>query len=207
MKKQEVRDLIYTGLNKVLSSSGFRLMKGEGAFIRQISNGTQMIYVSLADYNPIFVFSLAIGIRLNAVEDIFNMFSGADEKHQKQTKTTLTPLSYFTEGHRKDYTVSNEIEIDSAISELTVLIGSKIIPFLETYQDVLSIDAAIHTQKLPNFDVNIFANYAMHSIIIACLAGNSRYKELVAEYENAMKNYTEFDKKRYAQLVSYLNDH
>jgi hypothetical protein len=206
MKKQEVRDFIYAKLSKVLLSAGFRLNKGEGAFVRKITNGFQKIFVPLVDYNPIFVFSLTIGIRLDAVEDIFNRFSGADDKGQKQTLTTITQLTYFTEGRRKDYRVSTPIEIENAFSELNTVIDSNILPFLERYRDIQSLDAAINTEKLPGFDSSTLISHAMHSIILARLAGNNRYNELVIEYDNALKGYPPFDRERFARLVSFLND-
>src|ERR1044072_7986884 len=108
MKKQEIRDLIYAGLKEILGGAGFKLNKKEGAFTRSIPNGFQRIYVPLYDYNPLFVFSLTIGIRLNAVEDIANQFSGAMGPGQAQTTTSLTQLGYFAGENQKEYRRAEE---------------------------------------------------------------------------------------------------
>jgi hypothetical protein len=206
MKKQEVRDLIYSELDKILSSTGFRLVKTDEAFVRAIPEGKQKIYVSLIDYNPRFIFSLTVGIRLNAVEDIFNLFSGADQKSQKYTVTSLTQLEYFTGRPKSGFTVTSEAEIKSAISELQMVLISKIMPFLDKYTDIRSLDTAMNVEQLQDFDTSMPNVHAMHSIILTKLAGNPDYRKLVSKYEDAMRNFTQFDKDRFSNLVRYMNE-
>lgn len=203
MKKPEIRDFIYAGLKEILGA-GFRLNKKEGAFTRSIPNGFQRIYVPLYDYNPLFVFSLTIGIRLDAVEDIFNQFSGAMGAGQAQTTTSLTQLDYFTQEIRKEYEVSTKEEIDSALSDLTPLINSKILPFLEQYQDVQSLDDAINRKKLPEFDSTQLLSHAMHSIILAKLANNPSFSALVKEYAKSFEDSQPADRERFDRLASSL---
>jgi len=204
MKKQEIRDFVYAGLKEILGGAGFKLNKKEGAFTRSIPKGFQRIYVPLYDYNPLFVFSLTIGIRLDAVEDIFNQFSGAMGPGQAQTTTSLTQLGYFTQENPKEYEVSTKEEIDSALSDLTTLINSKILPFLEQYQDVQSLDDAINRKKLPGFDSTHPLSHAMHSIILAKLANNPSFSALVAEYAKSSENFPPPDGERFDRLVSSL---
>jgi hypothetical protein len=205
MKKQEIRDFIYAGLKEVLVGAGFKLNKKEGAFSRSIPNGFQRIYVPLYDYNPEFVFSLTIGIRLDAVEDIFNQFSGAMGPGQAQTTTSLTQLGYFAGENQKEYRVSTKEEIDSALSDLTALINSKILPFLEQYQDVPSLDDAINRKKLPGFDSTELLSHAMHSITLAKLAGNPSFSALVTEYAKALENFHPADRERFDRLAASLD--
>lgn len=204
MKKQEIRDYIYAGLKEVLAGAGFKLNKKEGAFTRSIPNGFQRIYVPLYDYNPLFVFSLTIGIRLDAVEDIVNQFSGTVGPGQAQTTTSLTQLGYFTHENRKEYEVSTKEEIDSALSDLTTLINSKILPFLEQYQDVQSLDDAINKKKLPEFDSTQPLSHAMQSITLAKLANNPSFSALVTEYKKSLENFHPADREQFDRLASSL---
>jgi hypothetical protein len=204
MNKNDVRDLVYAELSKALLSSGFRLNKSEGAFVRKIPGGLQKIFVPLIDYNPDFIFSLMVGIRLDAVEDIFNRFSGAQGQGQQKTLTSMTPLAYFTEGRRKDYKVSTPAEIEIALSDLASVIESKILPFLKQYHDVQSLDSAINTTTPTEFDTSNLASHAMHSVILAKLAGKNRFNDLVAKYENEMKGHIPADRERFTRLVAYL---
>jgi hypothetical protein len=204
MKKQEIRDFIYAGLKEVLGGAGFKLNKKEGAFTRSIPNGFQKIYVPLYDYNPLFVFSLTIGIRLDAVEDIANQFSGAMGPGQAQTTTSLTKLGYFTHENQKQYEVSTREEIDSALSDLTKLINSKILPFLEQYQDVQSLDDAINRKRLSGFDSTQLISHAMASIILAKLANNPSFSALIAEYTKSLENFPPPDRERFDRLASSL---
>ncbi len=205
MKKQEVSNLIYAGLKEILPGD-FRLNKREGAFTRMIPNGFQRIYVPLFDFNPVFAFSLTIGIRLDVVEEIFNQFSGANDAGKSQTTTSLTQLGYFTQEDRKEYKVSNEQEIGAAISQLTPIINSKILPFLEQYQDVQSLDEVINRKKLPGFDSSNLLSHAMHAIILAQLSGNVAFPALVAEYAKSLEKFQPADRERFDRLVAFLND-
>lgn len=204
MKKQEIREFIYAGLKEILGGAGFKLNKKEGAFTRSFPNGFQKIYVPLYDYNPLFVFSLTIGIRLDAVEDIANQFSGGVGPGQAQTTTSLTQLGYFTQEDRKEYEVSTREEIDSALSDLTPLINSKILPFLDQYQNVLSLDDAINRKKLSGFDSTHPLSHAMASIILAKLANNPLFSALVAEYKKSLENLPPPDREQFDRLVSSL---
>jgi len=205
MTKQEARDLVYAGLKKSLKDPDFRLNQKEGAFARRIPIGFQKVYVPFYDYKPMFVFSLTVGIRLDAVEDIFNRFSGANSAGQKLTLTTITRLSHFT-GHLEEYKVSAPAEIATALTDLGTVIQAKIMPFLDNYQDVRSLDTAMNTNKVPGFDSSNLLMHAMHSVILARLNGSSLYRRLVDEYEKSLRNYVAAEKERFNQLVRSLDE-
>ncbi len=102
MKKQEMKNLLFEMLGAAVSGTEFRLKRSDDAFLRKIPGGRQMLGLPLWDYNPEFEFSLNIGIRLDAVEDIFHRFSGSPSaKYQAMSYTTLTPLERFTDGQSK----------------------------------------------------------------------------------------------------------
>lgn len=204
MNKVEVRNTIYTGLGKLLPD--FRLSKSEGAFVRKIPAGLQKFFVPLVDYNPEYVFSLTVGIRIDAVEEIFNRVSGADHKGQQLTLTSITQLAHFTGGNRKDYRVSTSADIDAALSELSGVMEQEIMPFLHKYQDVRSLDSAINSERQSTFDSSILVSHAMHSIILARLAGNGLYADLVMVFEKQLERFPPFDRERFERLVSILNN-
>jgi hypothetical protein len=204
MNKQEVRNMIYAGLRKVLPEPDFRLRKSEGAFVRKTSTGLQKIFVPLVDYNPEYIFSLTVGIRIDAVEEIFNRVSGADDKGQKLTLTSITQLAHFTHGNRKDYRVSTPADIDAALSELSGVIDQEIMPFLLQYQDVQSLDLALNSEKQLTFDSSILISHAMHSIILARLVGNEQYPELVKAFAKQIECFPPADRERFVQLESLL---
>ncbi|MDZ7363650.1 MAG: hypothetical protein ONB46_23475 [candidate division KSB1 bacterium] len=205
MKKQEVRDMIYTGLNSVLAGNGFRLKKSEESFVRPISGGQQRIYVALWDYQPEFIFSLTMGVRLDAVEQVFHLFSGSPPKYQSMSMTTLTQLEYFTAGKRKEYKISTEAEISTALDDLFKIVTEKVLPFFEKYRDVPSIEAAVNSGSLPTrFDSTQLPAGAMHAVILAHLVGNPNFERMVVQFQDAMRGFPEVEKDKFNRLVAYL---
>ncbi|WP_432537912.1 hypothetical protein [Kineococcus arenarius] len=89
--------MIFTGMSGALEGTGFRLSSSQEHFARRIATGRQELAVPLWDHQPVFRFSLVAGVRLDAVEAVFNEFSGATGKNAALTLTTMTPLPFFGE--------------------------------------------------------------------------------------------------------------
>ncbi|NEO53643.1 MAG: hypothetical protein F6K54_11460 [Okeania sp. SIO3B5] len=207
MKKKEVRDLIYSKLNEVLSNKGFRLKKSRECFVRSFTGGHQHISISIIDYRPEFIFSLTMAIRLDAVEQIFHLFSGSLSNYQALSTTTLTQLDYFTEGQVKEYKISTETEILTALEKLSKIIIERIIPFFDKHCDIYSVEAGVNSKSLIGFDSTQFPSGAMHAVILAHLAGNPNFEELVGQFQDATRNFPEGEKDKFNQLVVYLRNY
>lgn len=186
MTKEEMTNLIYQTLGNILSATDFRLKKSKEAFVRQIPGGRQMLGPPLLDYNPEFVFSLVMCIRLDAVEEIFHLFSGSpNAKYQAMSYTTITRLEYFT-GGPTDFKVATADDVTSAGTVLSSVIREKIIPFFDEHKDVSALDTAVNWQE-PGIDITQNPSGAMHSIILAHLAGSQNFDALVAKHRSEMQ--------------------
>jgi hypothetical protein len=215
MKKSEIGDLIYEGLNGVVAKHGFRLNRKDEGFNRRIPDGKQCLGVPLVDYNPVFIFSLTLTTRLNAVEDIFNLFSGSPPKYHSITVTTITQLDYFTKKTKTEYKVTTEAEVSQAIHDLTPIIESQIIPFFDLHQDVVAWDKAVNSQsndicgnsslladRCNSVDGSNQPYRGMHAVILACLAGNPAFEEIVHRLQEFFKGWDEATEK-----LTKLADH
>jgi hypothetical protein len=201
MKKREMADLIYEMLGGVLVGTEFRLRKSEEGFARKIPNGRQVLGLPLWDYHPEFLFSLNICIRLDAVEEILHRFSGSPPKYHSMSDTTITRLEYFT-GDPGRYKVTTASDVASAVGSLSSVIREKIIPFFDKHHDVLALDAAVNCQR-PGIDITQNPPGAMHSVILAKLAGNKDFDRLVVKHQTEMELAPEADHP-FNRLVEYL---
>lgn len=201
MKKQEVKNLLFDMLSGILTGTDFRLKKSEDRFVRTIDGGWQDIGLPLWDYNPEFEFSLNMCIRLNAAEDIFNMFSGVAPRHQSSTPTTITRLEHFTVGSGR-YKVTMAMDIVSVGDILFNVVREKIIPFFNEHQDVQSLDRAVNCQQ-PGIDITQNPSGAMHSVILAHLSGNKDFERIVAKHQTDMQLAPEVAHP-FNRLVDYL---
>ena len=202
MKKPEMLNLIYEMLAKALDGTGFRLKKSEQAFVRQFPGGRQMLGLPLWDYNPEFEFSLNICIRLDAVEQIFHLFSLAEPKYHAVSDTTITRLEYFT-GAPGTFKVITAADVASAGSTLSKTLKEKIMPFFSANEEPKALDRAANRQQ-PGIDVTQPPSGLMHRLILARLAGNPEFEQLVQRYLWEMRSFAEADKERFQNLVQHL---
>ena len=204
MKKKEMKDMILQGLADILSQTDFQLKKSEDAFFRKIPGGKQMLGLPLWDYNPQFEFSLNICIRLDAAEEIFHEVSGTPPKYRSMSFTTNTPFGRFTKGPTNFKVITAE-EVAAAARLLSPVIRERIIPFFDEYKDVKELDRGVNCQE-PGIDSTHFPWRAMHSIILAHLAGNKDFDDLVAKHRSTMQLSPETDHP-FNKMVEYLKIH
>ncbi len=205
MKKQEVANKIYAALSGVLTQENFRLKKSEGLLTRPIPGGQQRIYVSILDYNPEFIFSLTVAIRLDAVEKLFHLVSGSPPKYQSLSTTTLTQLDYFTSGQYEEYQVSNDMELRKALDDTVRLVYNQILPFFARYHNLTAVEAAVNSETSPQFDSTQLPAGALHAVILAHLAQNPAIDQIVSRFETAMKDFPTHEKEKLSRLVEHLN--
>lgn len=201
MKRHEMKDLLFQMLGGFLTETGFRLKKSADAFVRKIPGGSQMLGVPLWDFNPEFEFSLNICVRLDAAEEIFNLFSGSPPKYHSTTITTITPLEHFIGGSAK-YKVCTVDDVMAVGRVLSGVIRDKIMPFFNEHKDARALDRAVNIQQ-PGIDISQYPWKAMSSIILARLAGNKDYERLVAKHRTDMQLAPELAHP-FNRLVEYL---
>ena len=69
---------MHAGIDPATTPAGFRFSKGrEQCYLRRVEGAVQRIYVPLIDYNPLFEFSFAVGIRIDEVEASPPLLRGA----------------------------------------------------------------------------------------------------------------------------------
>jgi hypothetical protein len=202
MTKAEVRTALYRELAPLCP--GWTLVKKENAFVRTIPGGAQKVLVSLVDYNPKFRFALVFATRLEKVEAIANRFSGATPKTTSITLTTMTQLSYFFPGTQdKELSVTTEAEIIAAIRALAPMIRERALPLMDARRSVAALDVALNGGD-PTFDTSDRTSRTLRALTLARLAGNPRFEELAATYENGLRAYPSLSRTKVSRLLAYL---
>jgi hypothetical protein len=213
MKKREVDDAINQQLAAALGTTDFR--KKRNGFIRPIPGGRQTLFTALEDYRAVFRFTLAFGIRLNEVEDVYNRFSGSSPDLQETSDTVVGRLESFvnlrdhfvdTPGPRKKIQVTSQAEIVDAFCVLSPVIQEKVIPFFESHKDLKSIDQLLNPDEetAAAFDITRRPDCDMHALIVAHLVDNPRFDALLEKKRKELEGFNELDARKFAQLVDYL---
>ena len=130
--KTEVRRMIVDAVTPVVSPAGFRFKKATEAFVRKIDGGRQELGLPLVDYNPVFRFSFTLCIRLEAVQEITNRFSGSPSKYHSMTLTSISQLEFLGlaagPGNRVDFEVSSEAQLMAVMPGVSLWCVSEYCP-------------------------------------------------------------------------------
>jgi hypothetical protein len=219
--KTEVRRLISEALAPVLSGAGFRFQKKSEAFVRKIDGGRQELGVALVDYNPLFEFSFSLCIRLEAVEEITNRFSGSPPKYHPITLTSITQLEFLgvpTETGKPGvrYRAESESELIAIMPGVLGMVQDRVLPFFEEYRDVAAVNRGLNPEGAEQvfqlawppdrraFDATNQPYRAMAGIAVAHLAGDPRLTALIAAYRAQISQMKEDDRHKFESMVEYL---
>lgn len=203
MKKKDIVAAIYADLGNVLLPRGFKLKKSDEEFARQIATGEQSISVALVDLSPSFLFSVTIGIRIDEVEKIFHLFSGAPAEFHSMSTTTLTQLDYFADNELKEYSVSTREEVTSATTNLCGIFIETVFPFLDRCVDINSLHAELCIH--PNLDSTRPPSGLMHALILSRLAKSDCFNELSRRCQDEVAAFPPLERDKVHHLIEYLN--
>lgn len=161
-KKRGVCSAVQQAVGKVVAAKGFRFQRKEEAFIRTIPEGKEFLYASLLDYRPVYQLSFTMGIQLDAVSALLERFGASGEITTQLEYFGLKSVNPWGAGFwlkspdvdvNKDFLETGRQlgfwdtapkELNEALQEATSFLQEKILPFFDRFQDVASIDDALH---------------------------------------------------------------
>ena len=219
--KTEVRRMIVDTVSPVVSPAGFRFKKATEAFVRKIDGGRQELGLPLVDYNPVFRFSFTLCMRVEAVQDITNRFSGSPPKYHSMTLTSITQLEFLSlaagPGNRVDFEVSSEAELMAVMPGVLTMMSERVLPFFEEYRDIAAVNRGLNPEGTERsfrivgfpdrraFDATNQPYRAMTGVVAAYLANDPRLDALIGAYRSQISEMPEHDRSKFENLVSYLN--
>jgi hypothetical protein len=214
-----VRRLIAEGLNPAVKAAGFRYRAKAEGFVRNIGGGRQELGIALWDYNPLFKFSLNLCVRLDAVQEIVNRFSGSSPRYHGMTLTSVTQLEFLgllATGGQVEYQAASESELAAVLPGVAAMVRERVVLFFEEYRDVASLNRGLNpagaercTQRAwppdrRTFDATNPPYRVMTGVVVAHLAGDPRLKKLIAAYRAQIAGISEQDRQKFEEMVAYL---
>jgi len=199
---QEAMDTITKWLVPLVGGKGFVRSENSEYFIRPISDGRQSIGMAISDYRPLVEVALIVTVRLHAVEHVFHLFSGVDPEYQGLSSTIITPFHYFVGG-------PSRIEAHR-VADLLAIVGTwkepihaEVLAYLDSATDVVSLDRLVNVNN-EILDITYPPYSFMHHIIVAKLAANPNYDNLVSFHRLEMRDMG-YETELYDRLVDYLS--
>ncbi len=219
--KTEVRRLIVDAVAPVVSVAGFRFKKASEAFVRKIDGGRQELGLPLVDCNPVFKFSFTLCIRLEAVQEITNRFSGSPPKYHSMTLTSITQLEFLgmppnPAGQGVNFQVESEAEFGAVIPGILMLMREQVLPFFEEYREVAAVNRGLNPQgaegvfrigSFPDrraFDATNQPYRAMTGVAVAHLAKDPRLPALISAYRSQISGMQEHDRAKFDNMTDHL---
>lgn len=213
MTKRYVFNEIVTQVSENLKNEGFEYQKSNGRILRVYPEGFDVIIFKIVDYWPVFEIETFLGIRINKVEDIVNLFlkySFASPKYMKYTETIGT--SYMVLSGAKENCIKFETEEDfnKAIKELIILIKNKGLDYFKKHRHVETANTLKKTQILSEDNgINYVIGNLMQSLTLMKLCNDPDFEKLRVKYKELYVPFVgeeESGRKAMDDLIEYLKE-
>jgi hypothetical protein len=185
MKKGEVRNAIFENLLEILGPIGFKSKKKGHLLERIFGGGRQTVTFALYDYNPEFVFSFLFSVRLDAIQDITNEFSGVLTQDFGISFSSNTGMEYFIPGSKGRYEIMSMDDIAGQFALLKPVFEEKIIPFFLTCITVEDMEKRVNSENNFIYALPDFA--ASTGIAAAFLVRPESFEQVVDQHLGAMR--------------------
>ena len=205
MNRREVERAVDKGVLGLLRDRGFRANRAQEVIWRGFPGGMHQVSF------PVFMtaagaeVSLVAGVRLDAVEEIVNEFTGTVEAYKAWTSSSLTRLEFFTGGHPGSWVISDLAGVDGVVSEMGSILFERILPFMEELSTVEAFDRAMNRESV-EFDITSQPSHSMIALTVARLAANPDYERLRASHSARLG--PQFDpglRDQFDRLVAHLD--
>jgi hypothetical protein len=201
MDKSEVNNAVYDGLAKFLVPAGFKGRKSDCRFVRRTAFGFQDAGVSLWDYDPVFAFSVNVGLRFDAIQDQANPLYPLDPKYWADSFTVLLKPAYFV-GSDLRFEVRTPDEIGHATTEIENLFKEHIFPFFDSCQDLEAVERLLNRDPGNPWASNR-GGHAITGVIAAALCRRPDFPDIVARYRDILAGTVEPIRKKFEAAVAH----
>ncbi len=193
-------------IEESFKSEGFKFVKSNGRILNRYSSGFDVIILKVLDYAPVFQIEIFLGIRINKVEDIVNMFiPNRNPQFIKFTETICTSYKELS-GARENYIeIKSEKELNNAIIELIKLIREKGLTFFKKHRNIETVNI-IKKEQILKEKHTVISNI-MQSLTLMKLCDDPDFDKLSKKYKELyipFVGHEEIGPKAINDLIIYL---
>ncbi len=206
MTANDVRETVYESLAPLLVPKGFKLHDRE-EYRRVLRGVRQTVSLRLVDYAPTFKFTLDFFFRVEAAETILQQFIEVLPQFRQVRETCCVTLDQLVPSAGEEIVVKNNRSLQKALSELKPALERDVLPFLDSHQDLNSIDHLMNSSCTREWFAHAYGpDSSMNSVIVARLAGNPDWEQLVSTHRQRLRgNVSDESLATYERLVQHLS--
>lgn len=201
MNKSQVNKAMYDGLAKILVPAGFKGRESDCRFIRHTAFGFQDVGAPLWDYDPVFAFSVNVGLRFDAIQNKANPLYPLDPKYWADAFTVLLKPACFL-GSDLRFEVQTLEEIDRAMTEIKSLFEEHVFSFFDSCQDLATVERLLNRDPGKPWLSNK-PDHAINGIIAAALCSRPDFPDIVARYRQEFVGSIEPIRNRFEAAVAH----
>jgi len=214
MKKQEVKNKLFNGVDGFLSQNGFTLLKRSSGFIRKLNGSNQIIDFFFYKRGESIEIEPAIRIKLEAIEKIYQSISFIEGRPYCTLGNHFSDIILYINNGRetgsREKTLSNwfveeEADISKLIKVIPAYLEESIFPYFDANSSISRVDELLNRYprelSVHNYLYPLRANIGL---IAAKLNGNPNYNELLEIYEEELQQAEKTYKEDFEKLKVVL---
>jgi hypothetical protein len=194
LKSQEIKDRISSELNLKFITEGFTYKKSSNDFKRSVGNYTYFFCIDQLAWSDHFSINVRIYISQKHIEDILEKILGK-QRNRLTLGGNIATIKFSPDGRAivnesLGIILLFEEDIDAATETLYQYYTDIAKPFFARYNRLEAIDDIINNEPYNHIPAHVSGNCdsrCMKGLIVAKLVNNPRYNELVAIYNEEMK--------------------
>lgn len=204
----EVKRVIEVAVARVLESAGFSYHKWKEKFVRTIEGGNQAVYVSVSSAGPGFGISYRVSCTFDLECEVRCRIDGDPlEKSSVMTtfgKSFTIPSLGLIERWAGMIASSNE-ELELALDQVGSVIRNEWLPRLDVMEDIRGCANMMFASGVEHMDDSSDEPELSHkAIIIAKLAKDARYEELVMQRRDVLRKTGNGWEEQFERLLQVL---
>ncbi|WKN46049.1 hypothetical protein [Tunicatimonas pelagia] len=200
---------LYSELALTLISLDYEAFPARRQFRRISENGYHSMILSVAGQQPTEI-EVFLGIRIDMVEELAYQFTDGLKEYGPYSTTLIVPARKISSEPQYFYSLTTEGDIPEIQRKIMLFMNEQGFPFLKEYGNVKALDKLYNQnpeQKL-SYVTNEF-HRALRGIVLAKLAQQSSWKELVEQYRTKLqkRGLPEVQMQRYERLANFLTNY
>ncbi len=130
------KELLSQLSNKIVEYGFDKKIRGQ-SFFKPINDGRAVLHFSFIDHKDEFDVTIDVAIRFNALENLINKENRLLSKKEKDETCSLgVELGNLSQGKPRRWSIKNQVDIDSAVKEMTLFIKEIGLPYISEYSDL-----------------------------------------------------------------------
>jgi hypothetical protein len=207
MNKKDILSRMYPTILEELSDKSFKWIKSKEILKKATDIGFQTIQIFTDPVGFGFEIKVTIGLRINKVEDIINVFREMNPDYKKDTETHVVSAGMLRGDIHFRWEVHNEEQFQHSIIEIINFLNTEGLYYLNRYQNIDELEK-LYNNLPTDATVKIKVPFAkaFTGLTLAKLVSRSDFEELVNRYEVEMKRANDemYFPDRFYELVNFL---